>query len=175
VITLKRLAALLAAVAALIGGLAFTTARPATAAAGAPALTLGPTDCATGPHDGVRLSICVKRVTQGSTTVATVQWGFAYRNSSTHPLRAWTLMSWASGWRGQVDKLNLGDRNGVLKSIGPVDNPGGVVQTAAVSCHAAGYYNSDNHFSLRPPGGDPIRFQTGEASWHLGTDICRDY
>src|SRR5262245_21785548 len=90
VITPRRWVVSLAAVAALIATLTVATARSAPAATATPALTLGATECNQGPSDGVLLSICWKRVNQGSTSVALVQWGFAYRNSSTHPLRAWT-------------------------------------------------------------------------------------
>jgi hypothetical protein len=177
VTSLKRLVVPLAVAATLIATLALATAQSAPAATATPAFTVTATDCdqgTNGTEGGLLLSTCYKQVTQGSLVVADVQWGFVYRKSN-HHLRAWTFLSWATGWRGQVDKLNFGDRTGVLKSVGPVNNPYTEVQTAAVSCHVAGYYNSNNHFSLRPPGGDPVRLQTGEANWHLGTDICRSY
>jgi hypothetical protein len=174
---LKRLVTPFTVIAALTGGLALTAAQDAAATTATPTMSLESSACNQVVSSGVLISYCDAVVQVNGDDVADIEWGFAYQKANNH-LRAWTSMGWTSGYHAQVDKLNLGDRNHILKSVGPVNNPTSPVQTAAVSCHAAGYYNSNNHFSLRTPpnlGSVVLRGQTGEGIWHLGTQICGHY
>ncbi|HZN75872.1 MAG TPA: hypothetical protein VFC00_29940 [Micromonosporaceae bacterium] len=84
-----------------------------------------------------------------------IWWGFDYNPANNH-LRGWALMSGNSqSIHVQSEPLNLGDRNGVLKSAYVNSQVGYLeVSTDFVLCSKPnGVYRSNLHYSIRWPDG----------------------
>jgi hypothetical protein len=101
-------------------------------------------------------------VVHGSSSVR-IWWGFDYNPANNH-LRGWGELSADNGsTHVQAEPLNLGDRNGVLKSTTANSQNGFLeVETDAVDCHPNGVYISNLHYSIRWPDGTLTSGQTGQ-------------
>jgi hypothetical protein len=79
----------------------------------------------------------------------------------------------AAGSHVQFEPLNLGDRNGVLKSKNNNSQNGSLTdETDAVDCHRPnGVYLATLHFSIRWPDGVLERF-TSDQLTGVASTIC---
>ena len=117
--------------------------------------------------------IIVIEWTYGSWVVDIV-WGFDY-NPSTNHLAAYAQMaSNSSSTHLQAEPLNLGDRNGVLKSKYANSQTGYLeIDTPVVGCHYPnGVYISNLHYSIRWPNGTLTSNQQTDQYTASASFIC---
>jgi hypothetical protein len=144
----------------------------ADAASPCPGDTLGP---GTFLGYGTHVYYCELSTVGPGANVVDVLWGFDYNPANNH-LRAFALFTGTAEGIAIVSytPLNLGDRNGVLKSTTYPDAGSRFIETDPVSCHkqAGAYYLANAHLTIVWPNGQYTFPETGQLGAASST-ICR--
>jgi hypothetical protein len=171
-------AGLLAMVAVVAVNTGATNAIAAADAGSADAASVCPGD-SLGPNMilgyGTHVYYCDLSTEGPHANIVDVLWGFDY-NPATNHLRAFALFTGTAVGTAIVSytPLNLGDRNGVLKSTTYPDAGSRFIETDPVSCHkqAGAYYLANAHLTIVWPNGQYTFPQTGQLGAASST-ICR--
>ncbi|GIH16032.1 hypothetical protein Raf01_42040 [Rugosimonospora africana] len=167
----RALAACLLALGAVVA--VSLNATSASAAVPCPSGTSGP--YGGGLQLGTVTYWCDKEIDGPGSAGISVKWGFDY-NPTTNHLRAFAdVLPFQTYFTISDTPLNLGDRNGVLKSLTlPHADDAGFVETDPIACHktASAFYLANLHLTVIWPNGQHGFPQTGEIG-QSSSVLCR--